>query len=187
MRTPAGLACCALLCAPGLLAAEPGQWTSVAADSELAFSAYYEGEELPGRFASFDVRLETDEGSGMPVALFVQVRTASADMKDREINAEIVEPEWFDAAAFPDATFESRDIRPADSGFLARGCLRIKGVEQALEIPLEWAQADGTAILSGTSTLSRQAWQVGTGEWANNASLSDRVDLRYRVTLLPAD
>jgi polyisoprenoid-binding protein YceI len=187
MKVPAGLACCALLCAPGLPAAETAQWTSVAADSELAFSAYYEGEELPGRFASFDVGLETDAGSGLPVALIVQVRTASADMKDREINAEIVEPEWFDAAAYPDATFESRDIRPADSGFLASGRLRIKGIEQALEIPLVWTQAGGTATLSGAATLSRQAWQVGTGEWANNASLSDRVDLRFRVTLAPAD
>jgi polyisoprenoid-binding protein YceI len=108
-------------------------------------------------------------------------------MNDREINAEIAEPEWFDAQAFPDASFESRAIRPADEGFLASGQLRIKGIEQALEIPLAWTHEGGTATLSGSSTLSRQAWQVGTGEWSNNASLSDRVDLRYRVTLVPAD
>jgi polyisoprenoid-binding protein YceI len=170
-----------------LLTADVAQWSSVAANSELRFSASYEGEELPGEFADFDVRLETDEETGSPAALFVEVRTGSADMNDREINAEIVEPDWFDVQAFPNASYESSDIRPADTGFLASGRLRIKGIEQALEIPLAWSREGDTAILSGTVTLSRQAWRVGTGEWSNNASLADRVDVRWRVTLVPAD
>ncbi len=182
------LMCCALaLSAPGLLIADPGRWSPVAANSELLFAAYYEGEELPGRFAAFGVRLETDEETGVPTALFVEVQTGSADMQDREVNAEIVEPEWFDARSFPTANFESRDIRPAESGFLAIGRLRLKGIEQALEIPLDWRQEGETATLSGSVTLSRQDWEVGTGEWSNNASLSDRVDVRYRVTLAPAE
>ncbi|MCU0988221.1 MAG: YceI family protein [Xanthomonadales bacterium] len=151
MKALTPMACCALsLSAPGLLFADSGQWSSVAADSELGFAAYYEGEELPGRFAAFGVKLETDEG-------------------------------------FPTASFESRDIRPAESGFLAIGRLRLKGIERTLEIPLAWRQEGGSATLSGSVTLSRHAWDVGTGEWSDNASLSDRVDVRWRVTLSPAD
>jgi polyisoprenoid-binding protein YceI len=188
MNSPLCLACCALLLSvPGLLAADPAQWSSVAADSQLTFSAYYEGEELPGRFTTFAVRLEVDEATGSPCALFVEVEIGSADMNDREINAEIVEPDWFDAQAFPTASYESSQIRPAENGFLATGGLRIKGIEQALELPLDWRQEGGTATLSGSVTLSRQAWQVGTGEWSNNASLSDRVDVHFRVTLAPVD
>ena len=188
MNTPIRLACCALLLSvPGLLVADPTQWSSVAADSQLTFSAYYEGEELPGRFTTFAVRLEVDEATGSPCALFVEVEIGSADMNDREINAEIVEPDWFDAQAFPTASYESSQIRPAENGFLATGGLRIKGIEQALELPLDWRQEGGTATLSGSVTLSRQAWQVGTGEWSNNASLSDRVDVHFRVALAPAD
>ena len=188
MKVLMRLACCALLqTGPGLLSADPGQWNSVAASSELGFSAWYEGEELTGRFADFDVRLETDEATGLPAALFVEVRTGSADMNDREINAEIVEPDWFDAQAFPAANYESRDVQPAESGFLARGRLRIKGIEQSLEIPLDWSPEGGKSILSGSVTLSRQAWDVGIGEWSNNSSLADRVDVRWLVTLVPAD
>lgn len=188
MNFPIGLACCALLLSvPGVLIAGPAQWSSVAADSQLTFAAYYEGEELPGRFATFTVRLEVEEATGNPCALFVEVEVGSADMNDREINAEIVEPDWFDARAFPTASYESSHIRPAENGFLASGGLRIKGIEQALELPLDWRQEGRTATLSGSITLSRQAWQVGTGEWSNNASLADRVDVRYRVTLAPAD
>lgn len=178
----------ALLMAPQLLAADPGQWTLVAADSELTFSAYYEGEELPGRFTRFAVTLETNVETGEPADLLVEVHTASADMNDREVNAEIVEPAWFDAQAFPVASFVSQDIQPAENGaFLASGRLRIKGIEQALKIPLKWTREGNRAILTGFVRLSRLDWRVGTGEWSNDASLSDRVDVRWRVTLVPAD
>lgn len=189
MRLAARLVCGALMLlayAPKLLA-DTECWSSVAADSELTFSAYYEGEELRGRFAAFSVTLEIQEKTGAPAALWVEVTTASADMNDREVNAEIAEPDWFDAQAFPAASFESRDIQLAESGFIANGRLRIKGIERALQIPLEWAREGDRAILAGSVRLSRQDWQVGTGEWSNNASLSDRVDVRWRVTLVPAD
>ena len=174
--------------APQLLKAEPGQWTLVAADSELTFAAYYEGEELPGRFTRFAVTLETNGESGEPADLLVQVQTTSADMNDREVNAEIVEPAWFDAQAFPVASFASQDIQPTENdGFVASGQLRIKGIERALKIPLNWSREGDRAILTGTVRLSRLDWQVGTGEWSNTASLSDRVDVHWRVTLAPAD
>jgi polyisoprenoid-binding protein YceI len=188
MNTSTRLACGALLLSvPGLLFAGPAQWALVSADSQLTFSAFYEEEELPGRFTTFTARLEVDEATGNPSALFVEVEIGSADMNDREINAEIVEPDWFDAQAFPTASYESRDVQPAENGFLARGRLRIKGIEQALELPLDWRPEGATATLSGSVTLSRQAFQVGTGEWSDNASLSDRVDVQFRVTLAPAD
>ncbi|MGK2924299.1 MAG: YceI family protein [Lysobacterales bacterium] len=190
MKPLAQLACsaAAMLMAPQLLAADPGQWTLVAADSELTFSAYYEGEELPGRFTRFAVTLETSSETGEPTALLVEVQAASADMNDREVNAEIVEPAWFDAQAFPIASFASQDIQPAENdGFLATGRLGIKGIEQPLKIPLNWTREGDRAILTGSVRLSRLDWQVGTGEWSNDASLADRVDVRWRVTLVPGD
>jgi polyisoprenoid-binding protein YceI len=189
MKRAAYLACGALILladAPSLFA-DSGRWSSVAADSELTFSAYYEGEELPGRFAAFSVTLDIQEETGAPAALRVEVTTASADMNDREVNAEIVEPEWFDVQAFPAAVFESQDIEPEGDGFRAKGCLRIKGVEQNLEIPLDWTRESDRGTLTGSVRLSRLDWQVGTGEWSNDASLADRVDVRWRVTLVPGD
>jgi polyisoprenoid-binding protein YceI len=113
----------------------------------------------------------------------VEVKVGSADMNDREINAELVEPDWFNVASFPLAVFTSNQIRRGESGYLARGTLQLKGIERPLEIPLDWRRDGDSATLAGTATLSRQDWQVGAGEWASNASLSDRVELRYRVVL----
>jgi polyisoprenoid-binding protein YceI len=163
--------------------ADGAQWRSTAATSELAFSAWWEGTELPGRFADFTARVQLDETGTDPIALTVEVKVGSADMNDREINAELVEPDWFNVASFPLAVFTSNQIRRGESGYLARGTLRLKGIERPLEIPLDWRRDGDSATLAGTATLSRQDWQVGAGEWASNASLSDRVELRYRVVL----
>lgn len=160
-------------------------WRSEAASSELAFSAWYEGEELPGVFKDFEVLVELDEPGTGPGTLVVEVEVGSVDMKDREVNAELSESAWFDVASFPVAVFASRDVRPAGSGFLAVGHLQLKGTEKPLEVPLEWRRNGDSATLSGSLTLSRQNWRVGTGEWASDSSLADRVELRFRVALAP--
>jgi len=175
----------ALLLAPGVLPASETRWLSHATDSELAFSAWYEGEELPGRFEQFEARLELDAVDGKLRALTVEVEVGSADMNDREINEELREPEWFNATAFPRAEFSSSEIRPVGAHYVAVGRLRLKGIEKALEIPLEWRRDGDFATLSGTVVLLRNDWQVGSGEWASETSLADRVELRYRVTLTP--
>lgn len=164
-------------------AAEP-QWLSQTGPGELAFSAWYEGEALPGRFADFTVRVALD-GAGTPTALTVEVNIASVDMNDREVNEELAEEEWFDTSSFPVAVFTSDEIKTAEDEYVAVGHLRLKGIERALEIPLEWQPAAEAVTLSGSVTVSRRDWRIGTGEWDSDARLADRVELRYNVTLAP--
>jgi polyisoprenoid-binding protein YceI len=172
---------------PSLAGANDAQWLSQATDSELAFSAWYDGKELVGRFAKFDVRVELDAVRNAPRALTVEVEVGTADMKDREINQELAEPDWFDSRSFPVAVFTSREISQSEGGFLAAGVLRLKGIEQAVAIPLTWQRDGDTATLSGSVVVSRSAWRVGAGEWSSDASLADRVEVRYRVVLAPGE
>lgn len=171
--------------APADAVADSVAWVSQASGSTLAFSAWYDGEELLGAFGDFRVRLILDEGGSNPTDLEVEVRMGSADMNDREINAELSEAEWFDSASFPLAAYTSNAIRAAPSGYLASGQLRLKDSTQALDIPLHWEAGDGQVSLSGSVILSRQAWRIGTGEWAGDTRLEDRVEVRYEVTLIP--
>lgn len=187
MRRLPCLLACGLLAAGALVGeTRAANWHSIAENSELVFTAYYEGEALPGRFERFRVELDTDDLAGEPRTLVVEVETGSADMQDREINEEIAEPEWFDTGAYPVARFESDSIRVAGDGYVASGRLHLKGVERSLEIPLELTVGDDGIGLSGSIRLSRQDWHIGTGEWSADASLSERVDVRWRVELVPA-
>ena len=176
----------AAMAAHPVAGADAVEWSSLPGDSSLAFSAYYEGEKLPGRFEQFSVSLQTDAASGAPLRLVVEVATGSADMNDREINAEIGEAEWFATDSFPSARFESTDFEATETGYLAQGRLSLKGVERPLELPLSWSHGGDAGELTGTLRMSRLDWRIGTGEWENDASLSDRVDLRWHVRMAPS-
>ena len=129
----------------------------------------------------------TESAGGAPQALIVEVAVGSADMNDPEINEELREPDWFDVGSFPVARFESDEIRRSTEGYVATGLLRIKNIEQALTVPFTWQRNGQRANLSGSLELSRLAWAVGSGEWASDASLEDRVQVAFSVNLLPVE
>ena len=187
MRSAFAGLCVALLLASGAgpVVADEAPWLANTDDGDLEFSAWYEGDELRGSFAHFNVRAQLDPAGDGPQALTVEVRVGSADMRDREVNEELREPDWFDAASFPLAVFQCDEVRPAESGYLAAGTLHLKGIDRPLVLPLELQRDGDTATLSGSVILSRRDWQIGTGEWADDERLEDRVEVRYRVALQP--
>ncbi len=181
----------ALLFAVLVLSVSPAQaqptacWQSVPGAGELRFVAHYAGDPMQGQFTQFSVRVGCDP-KGLPTTLRVNVSTASADMSDTEANAELREPDWFDVASHPEASFDSGEIQAADAGFLATGKLGIKGIALPLALPFTWQVHGDSAELAGSVRLSRASWRIGAGEWAKDAELDDAVDVSYRVTLVRA-
>ena len=163
-------------------------WESVAESSELRFVARYEDQPLDGRFRRFRVTVETDDSSLQPHLLRVVVDVGSADMNDREINDELTQADWFYVERFPQAVFQSERISPnGSSGLRAPGTLELKGIRAATSVPFTWQVNEGEAALSGAMTLSRGAWGIGMGEWENDDTIADTVELEFRVVLRPAD
>ena len=158
------------------------------ATSRLAFSAWYESEQLPGRFNAFTVEVRRSPDHGNPTFLRVVVDMASADMNDADINDELKQADWFDTTAFPQAVFVSDTITEnGRSGFTARGTLKLKGISLDLDVPFDWEATDDGAVMRGRLSLSRLAWQVGMGEWEKDETIADEVGLEFNVELLAAD
>jgi polyisoprenoid-binding protein YceI len=153
--------------------------------SRLAFIARYEDQELAGRFQRFTAELVQDSETGFPVTLGVDVDTGSADMNDRDINDELKQPAWFDSFSFPAARFESTTIRRLDAQrFIAEGHLTLKGSRQPVEVPFSWFEGAEGYSMSGELILSRLAWGIGSGEWADESTIADDVRLSFEVTLV---
>jgi polyisoprenoid-binding protein YceI len=183
-----GLLAAVLAAAAGPSPADSNSWQSTDTESDLQFETRYEEQALNGRFNSFSVIVTLDGNDEFPVALKVLVDVASADMNDRDVNSELEQPAWFDSIAFPQAIFESDELVRVDSeSYIARGALSLKGVSRDLEVPLAWRRNSATATIAGSMDLSRLAWNIGSGEWAETDVISDTVKLTYRITLLPAD
>lgn len=167
-------------------AAPAAEWTMVPEDSELAFAAFYEGEEAPGKFDSFDAALSfvpaTGEGS-----LTVTVDLASVDMFSADINAEIIKPEWLDAAGAREAVFEGTRIEAAgDDTYVAHGTLTIKSFSRDVEVPFRWREDGDGAVLEGETTVDRTAFGIGMGEW-EEGPIGTAIAVRYMVAFRPAE
>jgi len=173
-----------LVATTGPCQAAEDRWQSITARSELQFIAYYENQPLEGRFGRFIVSLSTDEKSGQPALLRVEVDVTSADMNDREINDELSQADWFDSGTFPQAIFASHSIVQISEGqFTARGALTLKGIELALDVPFNWQAKENSAEIGGSMQLSRLAWKIGLGEWSGEDIIADTVQLKFKVDL----
>jgi polyisoprenoid-binding protein YceI len=159
-------------------------WRSSGEGDSLTFVTSWDGQPLEGRFRTFKVRVDTQEPEQAPAALIVQVETTSADMNDKELNAALGDPDWFDSTAYPAANFTTDRIeRTGENQYRATGKLELKGQANGATVHFDWHTDGATATLTGTAELSRSSWRVGSGEWSGEEHIPDAVQVRFNVTL----
>jgi polyisoprenoid-binding protein YceI len=182
-RLPAWLAGLTILLAPPAWA----EWRSLPEESRLFFTPSFQGVELPGRFERFKVTLAVEPGTAGDNVLRVTVQVDSADLDDPDLNEGVRDADWFDIAGYPQATFTSDHIGPAGDGFAADGILTLKGHALRVRVPFHWRAESDRAVMTGELGLSRRAFGIGEGEWAEDDTIGDLVDVRFSVTLARAE
>lgn len=169
----------------GFVAAAPApaaEWTMDRAASRLEFVARYQGQDVPGVFRRFDVRLTFDPAALADSRLVVTVALVSADMDSGDINEAIAGPDWFHTLQFPQARFSSAAIsRDAAGHYLASGTLELKGVVRRVSVPFTWHAAGASATMQGDLTLKRTDFGIGTGEWASTDAIGADVRVHFVV------
>lgn len=169
-----------LACAQAVYATD---WRIDAHASQLNFTPSFEDADAPGRFERFEVSMDFDPAHPAQGCLRVVVDVTSADMDSHDINLAIAEPEWFSFSAFPEATFTSTGISGNNGQYSASGILKLKGIEQAVDVPFHW-QSDGTtARMEGSLDLDRMLFGIGTGEWSDDGPIAHRVRVSFTVSL----
>ena len=143
------------------------------------------GTAAPGVFKEFDTRLAGFEPDKPEAAkLDVTVKVTSADMKNGDVNRAIRGPEWFDFARFPQAEFQSGDIRRVAPGrYVARGVLSLKGMKKDLEVPFTWQESASAATMQGELNVDRLEFGIGTGEWADGKTIGLGVRVKFNVRM----
>ncbi|MCZ6829066.1 MAG: YceI family protein [Gammaproteobacteria bacterium] len=176
-----------LLLAWGLMSATAvlAQWHSLVDESELTFIVSFEGLEIAGRFAGFQVYTNFDPNDPSTAQLEVQVDLRSADMNDAEVNQEIAGPVWFDVPGQPQASFRSQHIFTLADGFVAHGTLELKGVRRPVQVPFSWVGDDSRSVMTGELAIDRRHFEIGIGEWADDEVIGYPVTVKFRVTLVP--
>ena len=175
-----GAALWAWLALPALCAAD---WVAGPDDGELAYTAFYEGSPLPGRFRDYRVVVREGEG-GAPAAMEVSVAVASVTMGAGDIDEAIRAPEWFDVTGFPRASFSAASVLADGEGrYRARGLFTLKGAAREIEVPFGWRPVADGVEMSGRVDLQRLDFGIGTGEWSSGDQIGLDVVVEFRLTL----
>lgn len=163
------------------LAAEPQ--ALVPAQSEVTFVARQLGVPLAGRFKQFAAQTAFDPRSPQTSKIAFQVALASVDVNP-DTNVELVKPEWFGAARFPQANFQSSAIKALGGGrFEVVGKLAIKGQARDLVVPVQLTQAAGLSTATGAFTLKRLDFKIGDGDWADPSVVANEVQVKFKLVL----
>lgn len=172
-----------VLIAPALLAASGAAWAEVSA-SKSTIVAVSRQMSVPvvGRFMKFDAQINFDPAKPAEGTARLTVDTGSYDLGDAGYNDSVRGPEWFDAKAYPQATFVSTSIvSTGPNQYSVSGNMTIKGHTQPVVAPVVLTQQGATQIFDGTLPILRLAFGIGTGEWKDTSTVADEVLIKFHI------
>lgn len=112
--------------------APAGTWSADPVHTHVGFEVEYAGvSTFRGAFNDFSVVLT----GGSEPTLAGSAKVASVDVKDENLNGHLQNPDFFDAARYPEISFKATELhRLEDNTVEGAGELTIKGVTQQVGI-----------------------------------------------------
>src|SRR6266496_2856621 len=108
-----------------------GVWKSDPVHSTVGFSVkHMVVATFRGDFEDFDVTLANDDGNPR---LYGAVKAESIQVRDENLNAHLLSPEFFDIERTPEITFTSSAIKADGEDLVVDGKLTIKGTTKDVE------------------------------------------------------
>ena len=138
-----------------------------------------------GVFKKFSAQIRFDPANAAQGSAQVSIDIASFDLGDKAYNDQVAGKDWFDAKAYPQATFVSTAIAPAGGDrYNVTGKLTIKGKTETLTVPVTVTQAGATQTFDGVLPIKRSAFNVGSGEWKDTSIVADDVQIKFHIVAL---
>lgn len=156
-------------------------YTADAAGGEVTFRVLQAGAPYTGNFRRFAG--EACFAQGRLTRIDASLDPSSVDTGLPELDAGLKGKDFFAVSEFPLVTFASTSVQAQGEAQLTRGTLEIKGNRREVEVVLHARQAGDKMSLSGSFTLDRLQYGIGTGDWTNTKWLGAEVRLDISATL----
>ncbi len=152
--------------------------------SEIVFVSKQMGVPVEGRFKKFDAQIALDPAKPETSKIAFMVDIASATIGVPETDVELPKATWFNTARFPQATFQSTNVKGLGGGkFEVSGKLTVKGASRDVLIPVTLVQNGANTTATGTFAVKRLAFKIGENEWADTSMVADDVQVKFKLAL----
>jgi len=145
---------------PARAVAAPTTFAIDPAGSELGFSATSRLMNAQGRFHRFHGRVSLDRHDLTTARVTFSVETASLDTANGRRDDHLRSEDFFAAARFPTATFESDRVERTPGGLNVAGRLTIRGITRVIDLPVQVDVAEQTLRAKGEFEIQRTAFGI---------------------------
>ena len=174
---------------PLLLCAAPAFATDYvqAPGSALTFAGKYQGEVFTGRFPGFATKLSFDPAQLATAELDVAIPLATATTGNDDYDGELRGDDFFASAKFAQAHYVATKFRALGGNrYAADGTLSLHGISKPVTLEFTWTPG-AKPVLAGKATVSRLAFGVGGGDWADTTLIPDAIAVAAKVVFVPAE
>jgi cytochrome b561/polyisoprenoid-binding protein YceI len=155
------------------LAAISSDW--VVRSGTLSITVTQLGSAVTGQFADWTAAITFDETVTTGPAGSVTATVSIPSLTLGSVTEQALGAEFLNAASFATATFDA-PLSVTPEGYVATGTLTMAGQTHPVTLPFKLEIADGTATMSGTTTLDRRTFGMG-------ASYSDEATVGFTVVV----
>ena len=114
----------------------------------------------------------------------IDIAVGSYDMGMADYNQNIIGADWFNAAKFPKSSFVSTGIKAAGTNtYTVSGQFTLKGRVQAVSFPVTVKAEGANQVFDGVLTVKRNAFGVGSGDWADTSLVADDVAIKFHIVV----
>ena len=154
--------------------------------SALTFAGKYQGEVFTGKFPGFATRFSFDPAQLANAKLDVTIPLATATTGNDDYDGELRGDDFFASAKFAQARYTATKFRALGGNrYAADGMLSLRGVDKPVTLEFTWTPG-AKPVLAGKATVSRLAFGVGGGDWADTTLIPDAIAVATKVVFVPA-
>lgn len=165
-------------------------WTVDKAHSSVNFEVRHFFTPVDGTFSDYNVTVNFDPANLKESMIDVEIMVGSIDTKNERRNGHLKTADFFNAEKYPKITFKSTKIESkGDNKFVAHGDLTIKDVTKKIEMPftllgvMDHPRGGKVAGISSQFVIDRNAYGVGTGDWAETTVVGKDVTAKLNLEL----
>ncbi len=147
---------------------------------KLGFSVVVNGETINGQFGRWDADIAFDPDRPSLASIDVRIDLSTATTGDGQRDAMLPEADFFATSSHPSARFKSESARAlGNDRYSSRGTLTLKGISRPTTITFTQKIAGDTARVAGGTTIGRNDFLVGIGQWAGEDSIGHKVGINF--------
>lgn len=142
-----------------------------------------------GTFNEFQGQFTYDPENPAAFSASAVIQTASIDTRNRKRDDHLRSEDFFDAAKYPEITFETTGAEQSGDQLIVRGNLTMRGVTREISIPITFSGPvtdpwGNTRVgFEGSTTINRQDWGISWSRTLDNGGLVVSDEVRIEINI----